>query len=146
MPVELEQNSVDLMAILEQSDSDMPDDDDLDIDFTSPLAAVASVPVAALAPKDSEEGSGLASDDPSEGLSWEEHFNGVKSAFFKAKPIEDVKTFASLMPFRDWLDYAIKLMPKQLDVRSVQITTVQVELPPGLGFSDGEVIDVELPI
>jgi hypothetical protein len=102
---------------LEQDSSSIPDDDDLDIDFTSPLAAVASVPVAALAPKDSEEGSGLASDDPSEGLSWTDYLQKVKECFIQAKPLSDVRNFAGLMPFRDWMDYVIKLMPKDIKVQ-----------------------------
>ena len=70
----------------------------------------------------------------------------IKSTFYDGKTAAEVWSAAKTMPMGMWLDLAQRMAPKQVDVRSVQITAIRVELPPLSGFGDGEIIDVELPI
>ncbi len=118
MAIELETSGADLMAILEQTDVS----DDLDIDFASvsslsPSSQAGEPPSPPQLSEGSRDGSGLASSDPSLDLSWPEYLQKVKETFIKARPLEDVRQFAAGMLFSDWMDYVIKLLPKDIKIQ-----------------------------
>lgn len=69
----------------------------------------------------------------------------IRAAFLNAKTAREVTGMASVMAIGDWLDLVIKLSPKQVDVKALQITAVRIELPPTIDGIDGDVIDVEMP-
>ena len=102
-------------------------------------------------PPNQKETTSLAclDDVPSELMEWVEDpvtgkWEKIRSAFYNGKSAREVWTAAKTMPMPMWLDLAQRMAPKQVDVRSVQITAIRVELPPLSGFGDG-VIDVEWP-
>lgn len=134
--IQLEENKIDIMAILEQDDDDcfglLAEED---IDFTAPSAAAipqeGPVPSSAPAQNSSGDVSGLASADASLDLSWPEYLQKVKESFIKARPLEDVKMIAAAMPFKDWMDYVVKLMPKDIKIQGeVNFKHLVAELGP----------------
>ena len=138
--IQLEENKIDLMAILEQDDEDCFDLAEEDIDFDSPSAAAVVPPEvgqtsvrSAVAGPSSNSGdvSGLASDDTSLDLSWPEYLQKVKETFIKARPLADVQMIAGAMPFKDWMDYVVKLMPKDIKIQGeVNFKHLVAELGP----------------
>lgn len=69
----------------------------------------------------------------------------IRAAVLNARSAAEVTARAALIPIADWLDLVVKLSPKQIDVKSMQITAIRVELPPASDGADGDVIDVEMP-
>jgi hypothetical protein len=59
----------------------------------------------------------LASDDLSLSLSWPEYLQKVKESFIRARPLSEVQLYASTMSFKDWMDYVIKLLPKDIKIQ-----------------------------
>ena len=126
MSVELDQQD-NLMQILEAESLDFSD-------FVPPLSGSASTPKAGGSSDDlgspdldpnltTTEGqrdtSGLASDEVSlNDLPWAEYLQMVKERFIRAKPLDVVEEYAANMGFRDWMDYVIKLLPKDIKIES----------------------------
>lgn len=54
----------------------------------------------------------------------------IRSIFLNAKRPVEVRAAAEFMPINQWLDWAVKMAPKQPDVQGVRITAIRVELPP----------------
>ena len=72
-------------------------------------------------------------------------WNKIRSAVMNAKSVEELSVDAAAMSTREWLDWICRMAPKQVEVQSMQITSVRIELPPLDGFEYGDVIDVEVP-
>lgn len=86
---------------------------------------------------------------PSEERDWQEDpvpakWDKIRSAFYNAKTADEVEMEASTMPVQSWLELGSRMAPKQIDVNTVQITAIRVELPPVDG-ADDNIIDVEVP-
>lgn len=79
-------------------------------------------------------------DDPV-GVKW----NKIRSTVMNAKSVEEVVADVEAMGTREWLDWVVRMAPKQVEVQSMNITSVRIELPPLAGMDSGDVIDVEVP-
>lgn len=72
-------------------------------------------------------------------------FNKIREAVLNAKTASEVQAAAGCMPVREWLDWVVKLAPKQPDAPSVKITAIRVELPPARSGEGVAEVVVELP-
>ena len=72
-------------------------------------------------------------------------WNKIRSAVMNSKSVEEVTADVQDMSVREWLDWVVRMAPKQVEVQSMNITAVRIELPPRDGFGDGDVIEVEVP-
>lgn len=128
--IQLEENKIDLMSILEQDDSSLVDD--IDFDLPSAAAVVGQPASSTEADLNPSRGvSGLASADTSLDLSWPEYLQRVKETFIKARPLGDIQMIAGSMPFKDWMDYVVKLMPKDIKIQGeVNFKHLVAELGP----------------
>lgn len=79
--------------------------------------------------------------DPT-GTAWEK----VRRAFLSGKKAFSIKAYASNMTEAAWLDMALRMAPKQVEVSQLQITAVRIELPPAEGMADGSIIEVDIPV
>ena len=79
-------------------------------------------------------------DDPV-GVKW----NKIRSAVMDSKSVEEVVADVQAMGTREWLDWVVRMAPKQVEVQSMNITSVRIELPPLAGMDSGDVIDIEVP-
>jgi len=70
-------------------------------------------------------------------------FDKIRRVFMNGRTAQDVLLHAQTMSDRDWMDTVVRLAPKQIDVNTVQITSIKVELPPG--YADDNVVEIELP-
>jgi len=50
-------------------------------------------------------------------MDWGQYIIRLKDTFVKAKPLYEVQAFASVMAPKDWLDYVIRMMPKDVKVQ-----------------------------
>ncbi len=110
-----------------------------------PKPSVQSAPVRSAVPADlTERLAALDWQDDPVGQKWDK----IRSAFLNAKSPEDLYLDGSGMSTREWLDYAIKLAPKQVEAGPVQITAIRIELPSRNALDQlgaGDVIEVEVP-
>ena len=82
--------------------------------------------------------------DDTVGQKWDK----IRSTFLNAKSPEDLFLDGSAMSTREWLEWAVKMAPKQADPPSVQITAIRIELPSRNALDQlgaGDVIEVEVP-
>ena len=127
-------NGADLMSIF-----DLVDDDGIVnpvADFVGPQFSPSSYPPGA--PQAGESGSvpsGLASapgatalsevvgggtnseGSTPEDLSFGQYVQEFKSAFIKARPLSEITLYASSMSFKDYMDFVVKLLPKDVKVQ-----------------------------
>ena len=99
-------------------------DEDFDLDITEPQQMAGPVACGGNGSQ-GEAVSGLASADVASpngletaALPWAEYLQKVKETFIKAKPLQEVELLAHNMGFRDWMDYLVKLMPKDIKIES----------------------------
>ena len=84
--------------------------------------------------------------DDTVGQKWDK----IRTAFLNAKTPADIYLDASGMQTREWLDWAVKMAPKQPETAAVQITAIRIELPSRntldqLGVGSAQVVEVEVP-
>ena len=72
-------------------------------------------------------------------------WNKIRSAFLQGRTAFDIKAFSKSISDGAWLELALKMAPKQIEVNSLQITTVRIELPPKTPI-DVDIIDIEVPV
>lgn len=60
-------------------------------------------------------------------LKWDK----IRAVFLNAYTPEEIFYQAQGMRFREWLDFAVKMMQRQVEMPPMQITTIRVELPDG---------------
>lgn len=79
------------------------------------LASDASVPVAGRS-----EGQGSLptspGSDPND-LEFPDYIQKVKEAFVRSKSLKEIELHASSMGFRDWMDYFLKMIPKDVKIQ-----------------------------
>ena len=61
---------------------------------------------------------GTVSEGPApEDLSFGQYVQEFKSAFIKARPLSEITLYASSMSFKDYMDFVVKLLPKDVKVQ-----------------------------
>jgi len=79
-------------------------------------AAAPSVDGAADLSEVSRGGTGNEGPAP-EDLSFGQYVQEFKSAFIKARPLSEITLYASSMSFKDYMDFVVKLLPKDVKVQ-----------------------------
>ena len=79
-------------------------------------AATPSVPGATNLSEVSRGGTGSEGPAP-EDLSFGQYVQEFKSAFIKARPLSEITLYASSMSFKDYMDFVVKLLPKDVKVQ-----------------------------
>lgn len=82
--------------------------------------------------------------DDTVGQKWDK----IRTAFLNAKTPADIYLDASAMQTREWLDWAVKMAPKQPETAAVQITSIRIELPSRNALDQlgaGQVVEIEVP-
>ncbi len=85
--------------------------------ISPPTAGLASVAVGSAGLSEvGREGAGVPGSLPDD-LPFPEYVQRFKDTFIKARPLEEVGRYASAMAFRDWMDFVIKLLPKDVKIQ-----------------------------
>ncbi len=139
MTIELD-NGADLMSIFDLIDEDGTVDPVADfVGFSPPggvpqagevggvphsasaggLASAAAPSVDGAADLSEVVGGGTPSSDGSTpvDLSFGQYVQEFKSAFIKARPLSEITLYASSMSFKDYMDFVVKLLPKDVKVQ-----------------------------
>lgn len=80
------------------------------------LGGLASAPGATNLSEVVRDGSNSKEPVP-EDLSFGQYVQEFKSAFIKARPLSEITLYASSMPFKDYMDFVVKLLPKDVKVQ-----------------------------
>ncbi len=81
--------------------------------------------------EDQGVGTGLDNGPNPDDLAWPEYLQRFKETFVKSWSLKKVQMFAENMGFKDFMDYAIKLMPKDVKIQgSVDFRHLVAELGP----------------
>lgn len=59
----------------------------------------------------------IPNDCDDSGLEFGQYIQRFKETFIKARSLEEIKIFASGMTFKDYLDYVVKLLPKDVKIQ-----------------------------
>ncbi len=112
-----------LMSILEGDLEDLDLDTPFSCGYISPSSQAdggnGGLASASVASVEGHPGSlGIENGLPDDDLDWPSYLQKVKETFIRSRPLGDIELYAKGMGFRDWMDYVIKLLPKDIKIES----------------------------
>ena len=72
-------------------------------------------------------------------------WNKIRSEFMNGKTADEVRAMAESMSGLTWLEMCTKMAPKQVEVNTMQITAIRIELPPE-EMTEATYVSIQTPI